>query len=797
MNSSETELLNREIETLRKRLSRMCKASLRINESLEFEAVLQGVLESARSLTEAKYGIVALTDDSGRVQDCLASGLTPGEVRGLWSLPEGQELYEYFSNIDEPLRLRDYHAHIQSMGLPEFLPPMAVSESIAFLAAPIRHRGERVGTFFLAEKVGGKAFCLEDEETLVMFASQAALVITNARRHRDEQRARSNLHTLIDTCPVAVSVFDAKTGSMVSFNREMFRIMKCLQVHRLPTQKALAALTVRREDGSETSLVTPSIVDALSKGETVRAEEIVLNGPDGRSLTATLDATPIHSEDGQPESFVMTLRDRSQLDDLERLRAEFLAVVSHNLRGPLAAIKGSATTVLGDTSAVDRPEMVQLFHVINQQADHMRGLINDLLDVTSIRTGTLQVHTVPMQVIGLVDEARNTYLSGGGGNDVQMALTQDLPAVNADRRRINQVLVNLLSNASRHSPENSPLRVTASQDGVYVAVSVIDKGRGVSPERLPHLFRRNIRSDGEGTSSDDERTGWGLAICKGIVEAHGGRIWAESDGVGRGTRVTFTIPIAEDATFAAPASSASKSGPGKNEPRERTRILVVDDDPQALRKVREALSKSGYVPVATGDPDELPGLLEAHSPQLVLMDLVLPGTDGIEVMQTILQNTKVPVVFLSAYGHEEAIARALEAGAVDYVVKPFSPTELVARIRAVLRRMGPPDGMMPNGTFTLGELTIIYNQRRVTVAGRAVRLTDIEFRMLATLSFNVGQVLTYRQLMEHVWGRWQSTDTGRIRFAVTNIRRKLGDDARNPAYLFNEPRVGYRLGVAG
>ena len=482
----------------------------------------------------------------------------------------------------------------------------------------------------------------------------------------------------------------------------------------------------------------------------------------------------------------------THLEELVKLRAEFLGMVSHELRAPLAAIKGSSTTVLGDAVSLGTSEMVQFFRIIDQQADHMGVLINDLLDVARIQAGTLTINSEPMAVTALVEQARNTILSGWGRNNIHIELAPDLSPVMADRRRIVQVLANLLSNAARHSPETSPIVVTAVQERVHVAFSVTDKGRGVAPERLPHLFQTLPEVDTEG--ADKTGSGLGLAICKGIVEAHGGRIWAESQGVGLGTRVTFTIPITEDAGHASPAGPASPHVRQKG--RNRTRILVVDDDPQTLRNVREALSKWGYVPVVTGDPDDVPLLIEEHRPQLVLLDLVLPGTDGIEVMKRILEHADVPVIFLSAYGHEEAIARAFDAGADDYVVKPFSPAELAARIRAALRKRTLPHQVLLLEPFALGDLAINYAGRRVTLAGRPVRVTDIEYRLLVELSISTGKILTYEYLLQRIWRIWGSADPRPLRSAVKNIRRKLHDDASNPTYIFNEPRVGYRMGLA-
>ena len=777
----------REIAELRDRLSRLSQASLRINESLDFDTVLQGVLDSACSLTGARYGVITLLDESGQVQDFVTSGLTAEEHRRFTDLPEGMMFFQYLSNIQEPLRLRDFHSHIRSLGLPEFQPPMAVSTPLPFLAAPIRHLGESVGAFYVGEK--DVEFTPEDEETLVMFASQAALVIANARRHQDEQRARADMETLVNTTPVGVLVFDAKTGGVTSVNREARRIVSGLHMPDGSAEELLDMLTFRRADGREVSLEEFPLAQALSTGETVRAEEIVIEVPGGGSVTTLVNATPIRSEEGEVVSVVVTLQDMTPLEEMERLRAEFLGMVSHELRTPLTSIKGSAATLTEAASDLDPAEMLQFFRIIGEQADHMRDLIGDLLDVARIETGKLSVAPAPAEVATLVDEARSRFQSGGGRNNLRIALSPELPLVMADGRRIIQVLSNLLSNAARHSHEASAIGVSAVREGYHVAVSVTDEGRGIAAERLPHLFRKFARLEGEDRGRDIAGSGLGLAICKGIVEAHGGRIWAESDGPGLGARFTFTIPVAGDAAAGVPRLPART----RRAERERTRILAVDDDPQTLRYVRDALTKAGYTPVVTGDPEELSRLMAEEEPRLVLLDLMLPGSDGMELMKEIREVSDVPVIFLSVNGQEETIARAFENGADDYVVKPFSPTELVARIKAALRKREAPEWAEPSEPYVLGELTIDYAERRVTLAGRPVQLTAIEYGLLFELSANAGRVMTYDRLLQRVWGLRNSGDSRRVRTAAKQLRRKLGDNANNPTYILNEPRVGYRM----
>ena len=213
----------------------------------------------------------------------------------------------------------------------------------------------------------------------------------------------------------------------------------------------------------------------------------------------------------------------------------------------------------------------------------------------------------------------------------------------------------------------------------------------------------------------------------------------------------------------------------------------MDDDPQALRYARGALTMVGYAPVVTGDPDEALRLMAERRPRLALLDLTMSGTDGVELMQTILEKADVPVICLSAYGQEDIVARAFDLGASDYLVKPYSPTELAARIRADLRRHAAPE------FYVLGNLTIDRTERRVTLAGRPVALVAMEYRLLAELSAHAGRVLTYAHLMERVWGKQNARDLRPMRTIVNKLRQKLGDDGRDPKYIFTEPRVGYRM----
>ena len=748
------ETLRRDNETLREHISTLSAAVLRMSAGLDLDTVLHEAIEGARALTGAACGVVTTLDESGQPEDFAASGFTEEERR---QLPDVGSLAD----------------------------PADLMASRPFHRTPMRHQGRHVGDILLAEKDGGGEPAKDEQMVLALFASQAATAVANACTHRNERRVRADLEALVDTCPVGVVVLDARTAHPVYFNREARRIAEGVRLPEGALEDMMDVLTCRFSDGREYALDEFPLARELSNAQTVLAEEIVLSAPDGRSVRSLINATPVRSADGTVESVVVTLQDLAPLEELARLQAEFLNMVSHELRTPLAAIQGSAGTGLRTAPALDPAEVHQFFRIIKEQADNAQNLIGDLLDAGRIDSGTLSVAPEPSEVAELVEGARNAFLGGGSRHAVLIDLPRDLPRVLADRRRIVQVLNNLLSNAARHSPESSPIRVAATCDGVHVAVSVSDRGRGVSPERLPHLFQKhNVPAGGE-----DERglagSGLGLVISKGLVEAHGGRIWATSGGPGQGTQFTFTVPMVEEAADAPGSAPSHSRRPGKGH--EPPPILVVDDDPEMLRYVRDALAKADYSPIVTGDHHELSRIIKTEKPRLVLLDLLLPGTNGIDLMETVPELADLPVIFISAYRRDETIAKALESGAADYIVKPFSPTELTARIRAALRRRDGPE------IFVLGDLAIRYEERRVTVAGRSVQLTATEYDLLRVLSVNAGRVTTYESLFRQLWDGQEFGDPRLVRNFVKNLRRKLGDDPARPAYIVNERGVGYSM----
>jgi len=219
------------------------------------------------------------------------------------------------------------------------------------------------------------------------------------------------------------------------------------------------------------------------------------------------------------------------------------------------------------------------------------------------------------------------------------------------------------------------------------------------------------------------------------------------------------------------------------------RVLVVDDEPQIRRALRTALAGHGYAVEVAEDGEAALVALAAGSPDVVVLDLVMPGVDGFAVLRQTRAWSTVPILVLSARGRENDKVEALDLGADDYLTKPFGIAELLARVRAVLRRGYPPR----DPVLTAADVTIDLSRRVVAKAGTEIRLTPTEYDLLRVLAADAGKVLTHRQIRERVWGSYAAENAQLLRVYINYLRRKLEDDAMRPRLILTEPGVGYRL----
>ncbi len=225
-------------------------------------------------------------------------------------------------------------------------------------------------------------------------------------------------------------------------------------------------------------------------------------------------------------------------------------------------------------------------------------------------------------------------------------------------------------------------------------------------------------------------------------------------------------------------------------PHRKPVILVVDDDPGILKLVSLNLELEGYQVLTANEGKAALQIAENDQPTLVILDIMMAGMDGFQVCQRVREFSEVPIIMLTAKGRVEDVIHGLDVGADDYVVKPFSTDELLARVRAVLRRARFPEEM-PQPPFTSGDLTIDYSRHQVSINETEVVLTPTEYRILCMLARNAGKALTQDQLLTEVWGQEYCGDTHILQVAVARLRKKLGDEPGSPKYILTRPGIGY------
>lgn len=225
--------------------------------------------------------------------------------------------------------------------------------------------------------------------------------------------------------------------------------------------------------------------------------------------------------------------------------------------------------------------------------------------------------------------------------------------------------------------------------------------------------------------------------------------------------------------------------------RHKTSILLVDDDPQLIKLVRINLESVGYKVLVAMDAPSALELVSREMLDLILLDIMLPGTDGYELCQRIREFSNIPIIMLTAKVEDMDKVKGLKLGADDYLTKPFSVHELLARIEAVLRRAGPSEEAKTPPTFTSGDISVDFVQHRVMVRGREVALTPTEYKLLSQLVSNAGRVMLHRELLTRVWGDEYQDEFEYLRAYIRHLRQKIEKDPHQPKYILSKPGIGY------
>ncbi len=648
-----------------------------------------------------------------------------------------------------------------------------------------------LGLVFLSE-AQGLALQLEGTEeavTAVVFLTVALVVgilvggaaEERARASRREREARLLGH--LSSRFVSGEVPDRVLDDFVRVLLEPFGLVSA-EVHVELDGTQLRARAVRSEltPGGPDSVV-PLVVGPVSFG-TLRVERPAGRRPLGPHEQLLLEAASKQAAAALDRARLDARARLAQLDaETNQLRAAMFSSVTHDFRTPLASIKAGVTSLLDPSVEHDPTQERELLTTILEETDRLNRLVGNILDLARIRAGAL----IPARNEAGLDEIAEVVVARlvPRLHDVRIVLDidDDVPPVAVDEMQLDQVMTNLLENAARHSPPGGEVRLSVSPSNDHVVVRVTDQGPGVPAGDRERIFEAFYRG---ASIPDSPGTGLGLAIANAIVTAHGGRIWVE-DAVGERRDLRVRDPRVRAGPRGRPRPRRS---PGRSGGAHMTLVLVVDDEPQIRRALRTSLEAHGYEVATVGTGEE--GVVGAaeQAPDLVLLDLGLPDIDGTEVIRRVRGFSDVPVIVLSVRESQTDKVAALDAGADDYVTKPFGMEELLARARAAMRRKQSDEPSAP--VLRFGRLEVDLPRRLVTLDGEQVRLTPTEYGLLEALVTNPGKLLTHQWLLRKVWGQGYGTETTYLRTYVRALRNKLGDDAQAPALIVTEPGVGYR-----
>lgn len=406
---------------------------------------------------------------------------------------------------------------------------------------PLLFEDELLGIIYLFRSE--YAFTEMDWEFLQGFADQAAIAVRNARLYHQLATERSRLATIIENNADGIMIMDTKRQVMV-INQALAAMVDMTEQEALgrPCSEVLALDNVTGDD-----VCNAESLDLLLDGSSRRCEGDIIR-PGGGRITVSVIYTPLFDEGRNLVNVIVNVHDITRFREEEEMKSTFTSIISHELKTPVALIKGYAQTLARPDAEWDAETARQSLQIIEEEADRLEGLINNLLDVSRIQAGGLRLDESDVDVQDLVTKVAEAYRTQSSVHRIEIDFPEALPLIWGDEERLRQVFTNLLSNAIKYSPDGGVIRVggwtnraTDGESAARVVIFVADQGIGIPQEELAHIFERFYRVDSTLRRST-AGAGIGLFLSKAIVEAHGGQIWARTEA-NKGTTFFVALPV--------------------------------------------------------------------------------------------------------------------------------------------------------------------------------------------------------------------------------------------------------------
>ncbi|MBT3995511.1 MAG: GAF domain-containing protein [Chloroflexi bacterium] len=506
------------------------------------DRALYDIPKLARALTGADYAAVTVQESNGRPLRIYHDGLADDIDWKSHALPIGRGVLGKLGHADSPLRLDDLSEHPDSYGFPDWHPPMK-----ALLGVQVVNSAGLKANLYLANSPGKPGFTEADEQQLTQLTHFAQLALDSANLYEQEREnrvlaesAERRLQAVIEESTVGVLIVEAGTRILLGSSQEARRLFG----HSLNVGMALTKInqliTIYNSDGRLVIHDELPLEQALASRRTTRPQDMLFERFDGSRVPVVVTAAPIGAEDGGIDSAVLIFQDVTQIHEVDDAKKEFLSMITHDLRSPLATIKGLARSL----NVPMKPEAeIQIgLDAIDEEVDHMTELVSNILDMSRIESGTRGVEREISHMADIVHDAvrRSVGSRHGSGRPIRVEIPSNLPEMYADPGQLGRVLDNLLSNAMKYTPSNVVITNTYDASSDTIRTEVIDQGAGIPTAQQVDIFDKFYRLR-EDRSGGREGSGLGLAICKSVIGAHGGKIGVTNNSRG-GATFWFEIP---------------------------------------------------------------------------------------------------------------------------------------------------------------------------------------------------------------------------------------------------------------
>ncbi len=515
-------------------------------DATERERVLFSLPHLARKLTGSDYAALTVMNRRGRIEQMFTSGMTQEQADEIGVPPQGLGVLGFMTPAGDPLLVSSVSEHPKSYGLPSGHPPMG-----ALLGVAVEDDGHHAANLYLANRPGGPEFTEADIEVVEIVANLAATALENARLYRQEEALRlkadessSWLEAVIRQAAVGILVVDSATGEILLSSPEATRIIGVLLAPGSPPRDYETAARYFRPDGTQVELDDLPLRMTRKTGVSAGPMEVVCRRPDGRRIPTLISATPVPAGDTHGGAVIAIIQDVTHLKELDQVKSEFLSMITHDLRGPLATIKGLAAEIA--IAIADDEKLLGDMEAIDEEIDQTIDLVSNLLDMSRIEAGSYPLDLEVAHMVDMVHDARARAARSrpGIGRKIVTDVPTGIPPIFCDPTQIGRVLDNLISNALKYSDADVLVTSLSGPETGGIRTEVSDSGIGIPEADTSSVFDKFFRVTGGPRAG--RGAGLGLAICKAIVEAHGGEIGVISKP-GKGSTFWFTIPAyAED-----------------------------------------------------------------------------------------------------------------------------------------------------------------------------------------------------------------------------------------------------------